>query len=306
MPLHGFDRLFQVADARPEPIRIAVAGGDDPTVIEALRIAADRGWVRPILVGPEERIRELARSKGVSLDGFTMAHAEGDAIARVAVDLVRTGEARALMKGQIATPALMTAVLDSQAGLRSGRTICQVVLMEIPRDDRRFLLADTGISVKPDLRKRIDILRGAVGVARALGSSRPKVALMAATETVKLDMPETVEADELARRNRQGELEDCIIEGPLSFDLAYAADAGARKRIEGSVVGTADVMIFPNLLSANLTVKAIMYTADCRFGGVLRGTTAPVVFMSRADTIETRLHSLALTLRVIDHAEGVS
>ena len=95
--------------------------------------------------------------------------------------------------------------------------------------------------------------------------------MMAATETVKLDMPETVEADELTRRNRQGEFDDCVIEGPLSFDLAYAADAGARKRIEGSVVGAADVLVFPNLLSANLTVKAIMYTADCRFGGVLRG-----------------------------------
>lgn len=300
MPIDGFDRLFRDADARTEPVRVAAAGGDDPTVIEALRIAVDRGWVRPILVGPEERIRELAGSKGIALDGFRIAHAEGDAIAGSAVELVRSGEARALMKGRIATPALMTAVLDPRAGLRTGRTICQVVLMEIPRDDRRFLLADTGISVKPVLRKRIEILRGAVDVAHSLGSSRPKVALMAATEAVKLEMPETVEADELTRRNRQGEFDDCVIEGPLSFDLAYATDAGARKGIEGSVVGAADVLVFPNLLSANLTVKAIMYTADCRFGGVLRGTTAPVVFMSRADTTETRIHSLALTLRIID------
>jgi phosphate butyryltransferase len=306
MPLDGFDRLFRDAAARTEPMSVAAAGGDDPTVIEALRIAADRGWVRPILVGPEERIRALAASKGIVLDGLAIVHAEGDAIARAAVDRVRSGEARALMKGQIATPALMAAVLDPEAGLRTGRIICQVVLMEIPRDDRRFLLADTGIAVKPNLRRRIEILRGAVDVAHALGSARPKVALMAATETVKLDMPETVEADELTRRNRQGEFEDCVIEGPLSFDLAYAADAGARKRIEGSVVGSADVLIFPNLLSANLTVKAIMYTADCRFGGVLRGTSAPVVFMSRADSTETRLHSLALTLRVIDRGVGPS
>ena len=125
--------------------------------------------------------------------------------------------------------------------------------------------------------------------------------MMAATETVKIAMPETVEADELTRRNRQGEFGDCSIEGPLSFDLAYAAEAGAKKRIEGSVVGAADIMVFPNLLSANLTVKAIMYTADCRFGGVLKGTTAPVVFMSRADDVATRLNSLALTLRILEH-----
>ncbi len=129
----------------------------------------------------------------------------------------------------------------------------------------------------------------------------PRVALMAATELVKLSMPETVEAFELARRNQQGEFGDCLIEGPLSFDPAYAAEAGSKKRVEGSVVGAADVMLFPNLLAANLTVKAIMYTADCRFGGVLRGTSAPVVFMSRADTTETRLNSLALTLRILDH-----
>ena len=205
------------------------------------------------------------------------------------------------MKGQIATPELMKAVLDPTTGLRTGRVVCQVVLMEIPRDRRRFLLADTGISVQPSLDERIDILRSTVEVADALWEAKPKVALMAATETVKPSMPETVEAAEIVRRNQQGELGDCLIEGPLSFDLAYAADAGAKKHVEGSVVGAADIMLFPNLLSANLTVKAIMYTADCRFGGVLRGTSAPVVFMSRADTTETRLNSLALALRILDH-----
>ncbi len=301
MPLDGFDSLYRGADARTEPVRIAAAGGDDPTVLEALRIAANRGWVDPILVGPEPRIRSIADAQGIALDGFAIRNVEGTPIAAAAVAEVKSGSARALMKGQIATPALMDAVLQPTTGLRSGRVICQVVLMEIPRDDRRFLLADTGITVAPNVRKRIEILREAVAVAQALGASRPKVAMMAASETVKLSMPETVEADEVARRGRQGEFGDCSIEGPLSFDLAYAAEAGEKKRIEGSVVGAADIMIFPNLLAANLTVKAIMYTADCRFGGVLKGTTAPVAFMSRADTTATRLNSLALTLRILDH-----
>ena len=301
MPLDGFERLYRDADARAEPVSVAAAGGDDPTVLESLRIAADRGWVRPILVGDEPRIRAIAELKEISLDGIAILHAEADAIAAVAVAEVRAGRAEALMKGRIATPALMEAVLDPTTGLRGGRTICQVVLMEVPRDDRRFLLADTGITVVPNLRRRIEILREAVTVAQALGSTKPRVAMMAATETVKIAMPETVEADELTRRNRRGEFGDCSIEGPLSFDLAYAAEAGAKKRIEGSVVGAADVMVFPNLLSANLTVKAIMYTADCRFGGVLKGTTAPVVFMSRADDVATRLNSLALTLRILEH-----
>jgi len=204
------------------------------------------------------------------------------------------------MKGQIATPELMKAILDPTDGLRTGRVICQVVLMEISRDRHRFLMADTGICVQPTLDDRVDILGSTVELARILGAMKPKVALMAATELVKPSMPETVEAAELTRRNRLGEFSDCLIEGPLSFDLAYAADSGARKHVENEVVGAADIMLFPNLLSANLTVKAIMYTADCEFGGVLRGTSAPVVFMSRADSTETRLRSLALTLRILD------
>jgi phosphotransacetylase len=173
--------------------------------------------------------------------------------------------------------------------------------MELPRDGRRFLLADTGVSVLPNLDERADILKSTLKVAQALWAAPPKVAIMAASETVTPAMPETGEAAVLARRGRDGEFGHCAIEGPLSFDLAYASDAGAKKRIEGSVVGAADIMLFPSLLSANLTVKAIMYTALCRFGGVLCGTSAPVVFMSRADTTDTRLNSLALTLRILDH-----
>jgi phosphate butyryltransferase len=301
MGIDGFKRLYHDADQRTRPATVAVAGGDDPTVLEALRVACDRGWAWPILVGSEPHIREVAEASRIDLDGFAIRHAQGGDVAAAAVALVRAGNAQALMKGQIATPELMKAVLDHDTGLRTGRIISQVVLMVVPRDRRRFLLADTGICVQPSLDERIDILRSTVEVAHALRVTAPKVALMAATETVKPSMPETLEAAELMRRNQHGEFADCLIEGPLSFDLAYAATAGTKKRIAGSVVGAADIMLFPNLLSANLTVKAIMYTADCRFGGVLRGTTAPVVFMSRADSTETRLNSLALTLRILDH-----
>jgi phosphate butyryltransferase len=301
MALDSFTRLYHDADARTKRVRVAVAGGGDPTVLEAMRIAYDRGWVQPVLFGPERGIKWEAGSLKIDLDDFDIRHAEGAEIAAAAVAEVRSGGAQALMKGRLSTPELMKAVLDHDKGLRTGRVICQVVLMEIPRDHRRFLLADTGICVQPSVEERIDILRSTVDVAKSLRETTPRVALMAATEIVKPSMPETAEAFEFTRRNQQGEFGDCLIDGPLSFDLAYAAEAGAKKRVEGSVVGAADVMLFPNLLSANLTVKAIMYTADCRFGGVLRGTSAPVVFMSRADTTETRLNSLALTLRILDH-----
>jgi phosphotransacetylase len=207
------------------------------------------------------------------------------------------------MKGQIATPALMKAVLSRDDGLRTARSICQVVLMEVPRDRRRFLLSDTGITIRPSLDQKADILQSLVEVATVLrepgSADPPRVAVMAATEKASDAMPETLDAAELTRRNRAGEFPNCVVQGPLSFDLAYTSEAGEKKRIDGAVVGAADAMLFPDLLSANLTVKAIMYTADCRFGGVLCGTACPVVFMSRADATATRLNSLALTLRVL-------
>ena len=134
------------------------------------------------------------------------------------------------MKGRVSTPDLMHAVLDPESGLRVGRVVCQVVLMEIIADGRRFLLADTGICVKPKLATKVDILRHAVEVAHALGAPAPRVALMAATRVPNAGMPETLDAAELQRRDLAGDFPGCVVQGPLSFDLAYATDAGAKKR----------------------------------------------------------------------------
>lgn len=296
MPLAGFEQLYRDADALPAPVPVAVAGGDDRTVLEALRAACDRGWVAPVVAGVEADVRRTAAEHGVSLHGFTVLDAEEPAAAAVAA--VRSGLARLLMKGQIATPALMAAVLDPKAGLRSGEVICQVVLMEVHPAGRRFVLADTGICIHPTLNQKIDILRHAVATAHVLGAEVPRVAVLAATETPTAKMPDTLEAAELQHRSAAGAFRGCVVQGPLSFDLAYTPDAADKKRLGGPVVGAADVFLFPNLLAANLTVKAIVYTADCRFGGVLCGAACPVVFMSRADSTATRLNSLALALRL--------
>jgi phosphate butyryltransferase len=296
MSLDSFELLYQDADQRKPTTCIAVAGAADRTVLEALRTACDRGWVEPLLVGRENAIRRVADESGTDLHGFGIVDAEDAASAAVAH--VQRGRAQMLMKGQISTPLLLRSLLDPVSGLRCGRVICQVVLMEIYAANRRFLLADTGICIQPTLDQKIDILRSAAGVARALGANMPRVAIMAASEAVHDSMPETLDASELERRSRAGDFPRCVVQGPLSFDLAYAADAADKKRVGGPVVGAADVLLFPNLLSANLVVKAIMYTADCRFGGVLCGAACPVVFMSRADTNATRLNSLALALRL--------
>jgi phosphotransacetylase len=282
---------------------VVAAGGADRTVLEAMSLAQRRGWILPILTGSVSEMNSFAKDLDIDLSDFELIESEDPAAA--AVGVVRMGRAKMLMKGQIDTPSLMRAMLSRENGLRTDRCICQIVLMEIPRDSRRFLLSDTGITIQPTLDQKADILKSMVGVAAALRdgdnyqAELPRIGVMSATEKVNESMPDTLDAQELSRLNQTGEIPGCIVQGPLSFDLAYASDAAEKKRIEGSVVGAADGMLFPNLLSANLTVKAIMYTAACRFGGVLCGAACPVVFMSRADSTETRLNSMALTLRML-------
>ena len=301
MSLLSFDALFDAADRMPDRVPVVAAGGADRTVLEALSEAAQREWVIPLLTGRANEISALAQELSIDLSPFEIIDTEDPAGAAVAA--VKSGRAQLLMKGQIATPALMKAVLARETGLRTDRVIGQVVLMEIPRDQRRFLLTDTGITIQPTLAQKIDLLKSLAEVARALwdgpvsASSLPHIAVMSATEKPTEAMPDTMEAAELQNRAHEYGLGLCAVQGPLSFDLAYAADAGEKKRIEGSVIGSADAMLFPNLNAANLTVKALMYAADSRFGGILVGTAAPVVFMSRADTTSTRMHSLAFTLR---------
>jgi phosphotransacetylase len=297
MPLPTFEQLYRRADDLRPAVPVTVAGGADATVLEALRQASDRGWVRPLVTGSAHSIKSLAAEHGLRLDGFTLTDDEDPCGAAVAE--VRARRARLLMKGQTATPDLMRVVLDPARGLRTERTICQVVLLEVRPSGRLLLLTDTGICIQPTLEQKADILRQAVALARALGEQEPRVAVMAATESVTGSMPETLDAAELHQRGQRGAFPGCVVQGPLSFDLAYAADAGDRKRIGGPVVGAANVMLFPNLVAANLTVKALMYIADCRFGGVLCGAACPVVFMSRADATSTRLNSLALALALL-------
>lgn len=303
MPLVGFDQLYQEADTRAERVPVAVVGGADRTVLEAVRWAADCDWISPLLCGRGEDIERVAGNHSIALGGLRVVDTPEPAATAVA--LVRSGQAQMLMKGHVSTPALMRAVLDTDSRLRTGRVICQVVLMEICRDDRRLLLADTGICVQPSLEQKLDILQSTVGVAQRLGVAEPGVAVMAASESVTESMPETRDAWELQRRSQARELLGCTVQGPLSFDLAYAADAAEKKRVVGPVTGAADVMLFPNLVSANLTVKAMMYTADCRYGGILCGAACPVVFMSRADSTATRLNSLALAITGVCRRQSI-
>lgn len=293
MPLFGFEELYQRADGLAQPVPVAVMGGHELSVLQALTVARDRGWVLPVVVGPRTEVERLAGEHDLDLRGFQLIDADNPGPAAVAE--VRAGQAAVLMKGRIATPDLMRALLDKEQGLRTGRTIGQAVLMEIGQ--RRVLLADTGVTIAPDRRQKIEIIQSLVAIARELGVPRPRVAIMSATEKPTPALPDSVEAAELTAAHQQQPLAPCELQGPLTFDLVWDEQAVERKEVTSPVAGAADALAFPELLSANLTVKAMMYTAPCRFGGNLFGVACPVVFMSRADSVATRLNSLALALR---------
>ena len=236
MSLPNFDQLHKKADALALAVPVAVAGGADRTVLDALRIATDRGWVEPIVVASELEVRRLADEAGVDLVGFRIMDVEGgEAQALAAVAEVRQGRARLLAKGMIATPALMNAVLDPEHGLREGRVVSQVVLMEIVDQGRRFLMADTGICVKPKLATKVDIVGQVVEVARALGVACPRVAIMAASESINASMPETLDAVELRLKNLAGRLRRGLDPGaallrPGLFDRRRGQEADRRAR----------------------------------------------------------------------------
>ncbi|WP_168564400.1 phosphate acyltransferase [Crateriforma spongiae] len=290
MGLPSFDTMLQRMDHQRPEHRVVAVGADDATVLQALHDAKRRRWVRPVVVGDQPEMQRLSKSLDIDLADWDVIHSDDPSVD--AVRAIVDGRGDFLMKGRVSTPALLKAVLDRRAGLRTGETICQIVLMEIPRDDRRFLLTDTGITIQPDPQQADSILGQVVRVARGLGAQQPVVAVMAASEKINDAMPETALATTLA--DRLSDTAAANIVGPCSFDLAYSRESAQRKSVDDGAMGAADVMLFPNLLSANLTVKAIMYTSDCRFGGMLSGVACPVVFMSRSDDVSTRIRSLAL------------
>ncbi|TWT61020.1 phosphate acyltransferase [Rubinisphaera italica] len=302
--LPTFETLYERASQTESPIGVAAAGGADETVLTALHQAAAFGWVKPYVCGLENDIRSLCEQ--LKLDATQFEIVDSDSPAQSAVELIHQGHVSLMMKGQIATPDLMKAILNRETGLRTGRAIGQIVLMEIPRDEKVFLMTDTGISIRPTVDQKKDLMIQLIETAHKLGCSVPNIALMAATEKINEAMPETLEMPELIRFSQQEFPEQCHASGPLSFDLAYHAIAGSRKGIEDPVIGKADGMLFSDLLSANLTVKAIMYTAKCQFGGILCGTSVPVVFMSRADDVSTRLNSLAYALELVRNSPTAS
>ena len=277
------------------PIPIAVAHPCDKESLAGPVQAAAAGLVTPILVGPEAKIRAVADEFGLDISRFEIVNtAHSHESAAVAVALCRSGKAEALMKGSLHTDELMSAVIARETGLRTGRRISHVFLADVPTYPHPLMITDAAISIEPTLEDKVDIIQNAIDLAHVLGLAEPKVAILAAVETVNPKMRSTIEADALCKMADRGQIKGGLLDGPLAFDNAVSLVAAKTKGIRSAVAGNADILVVPDLEAGNMVAKQLEYLADALMAGVVLGARVPIVLTSRADTAETRAASCAV------------
>ncbi|AOL36298.1 MULTISPECIES: phosphate butyryltransferase [Geobacillus thermoleovorans group] len=277
---------------------VAVAAAEDEEVIEAVAMALEHRLGRFVLYGDRERLGRLLKEKGCArFSDVDVVHANsiGQA-AELAVRAVHLNEADALMKGHVPTATLLKAVLNKEYGLRAGKVLSHVAVFEVPEFERFVIVTDAAMNIAPDLEQKVQIVNNAVSIARSISIERPKVAALAAVETVNPAMPATLDAAALAMMQKRGQIEHCLVDGPLALDNAVSLAAAKHKRIESEVAGQADILLVPDIESGNMLYKSLVYFANARVGAVIAGAKAPIVLTSRADSAESKLYSLALAI----------
>ena len=290
------DLLSKVSECSKKILSVAVA--QDKAVLEAVKAAKERGIADAILVGNEAEIREIGASLSMNMDEYEIIN-EPDVVeaSLKAVSLVHDGRADMYMKGLLDSKTFLKSVLNKEVGLRTGQPLSHVCVFEIPGIDRLLFFTDVAFMPYPTLEDKKFIIKYTVEVAKACGVECPKVAPLAAVEVVNPKMPVTVEAAELTRMNEEGEIKDCIVDGPLSLDIAIDRAAAEEK---GAMDRDADILLFPDIHAGNLVYKAIVHLVKVKNGCILTGTKAPVILTSRSDTFETKVNSIALAAVVAE------
>ncbi|NTU82818.1 MAG: bifunctional enoyl-CoA hydratase/phosphate acetyltransferase, partial [Chloroflexales bacterium] len=298
---HGYDRLMQAVKGK-DPVAVAVAYPVDDVSLGGALDAARAGLITPILVGPAAKIRALAQAHGFDLSAATIIDvADADDAAAKAVDLVRSGEAEAVMKGSLHSDELLKAVIDKARGLRTKRRMSHVFVMDVPTYPKALLVTDGALNIAPDLPTKRDICQNAIDLAHVMGNPLPKVAILAAVETVNHEMPATLDAAALCKMADRGQITGALLDGPLAFDNAVSLEAAQTKKIDSPVAGQADILVVPDLEAGNILAKQLTYLAKADAAGILLGASAPVILTSRADSVRTRMASCAVAV-LLAHA----
>ncbi len=290
-----------IDSVRPLPtLTTAVAHPCDEASLGGALAAWRAGIITPTLVGPRARITAAAEALGESLDGLTLVDtSHSHASAETAVRLAAEGEVQALMKGSLHTDELMSAAVDRRTGVRTERLMSHVYALDVPSYPRPLLISDAALHIAPGLDAKRDIIQNAIDLARALGIDPPRVALLSAVETVRATLPSTIEAAALCKMSERGQIRGGILDGPLAIDNAVSELASRQKGLVSEVAGRADVLIAPNLESANMVAKLLIYLARAQAAGLVVGARVPIMLTSRADDVETRLASAALAARLV-------
>lgn len=278
-----------------EPLVVAVAHPCDRESLRGPVLAFQAGVIEPILVGPEDKIRSLAEECGLDISGIRVVNAaHSHDSAAIAVSLVRSGDAQALMKGSLHTDELLAEVVNRANGLRTSRRISHVFVMDVPTYPRALLITDAAVNIAPTLEEKVDIIQNAIELAHALGTAEPKVAILAAVETVNAKMQSTLDAAALCKMADRGQIKGGLLDGPLAFDNAISMGAAKTKGIKSAVAGQADILAMPNLEAGNMVAKQLEYLAGALTAGIVLGTKCPIILTSRADTAETRIASCVI------------
>ncbi len=302
--IHSFAQLVDRAllGAKNAKRVVAVAAAHDEEVLLAASKAVELGLASFVLVGDEALIREIAGKSAISLDGMEIVD-EKDPVAacKTAVTLVSSGRAHIVMKGIVDTSVILKAVLDKETGLREASTLSHTAVFDVPGYPRLLYVTDAAMNIAPDAQTKKVIIENAVRVAHALGNKNPVAAIVCAVEKVNEKMPATLDAKALVEMNQNGELTGCRVTGPLALDNAVSVAAAKHKGISDPLAGNADILVMPQIEAGNVLYKALVFLAGAKNAGVIVGAKAPVVVTSRADSDETKLHSIALAVLMAEH-----
>ena len=280
-----------------EPVPTAVAYPCERSALEAVLDAAGEGLITPILVGPAATIRKVAKDAGLDLGTAEIIDAPGSVeSAACAVALVREGRAELLMKGSLHTDELLGAVVARETGLRTGRRLSHAFLMDVPTYHKVLLVTDGAINIAPTLEEKADICQNAVDLCRSFGVERPKVAILAAVETVSSKMPATLDAAALCKMAERGQITGAVLDGPLAFDNAISAEAAKVKKITSPVAGDPDILLAPDLEAGNMLAKQLSFLANADSAGLVLGARVPIILTSRADSVRSKVASCAVAV----------
>ncbi|WP_370541699.1 bifunctional enoyl-CoA hydratase/phosphate acetyltransferase [Actibacterium sp. 188UL27-1] len=289
-----FDRLLKLAKIYP-PIPTAVVAPESAHALGGALLGADHTLITPILIGDTTKIAAAAEEIGRSIDGYEILHCtDHDEAAALGVATVREGRAKCLMKGQLHTSQLLSACMKREIGLRTGRRLSHVFVLDVPGQDELLLVSDGAINILPDLETKTDITQNAIDLALAVGIETPKVGIMSAVETVSDAFPATQDAVALARMADEGVLTGGLVEGPFAMDNAVNVEAARIKGKHGPVAGNVNVFIMPNIEAGNMVVKSLTFLAGAQTGGLVIGAACPIILTSRADDDQARLASCIL------------